>query len=473
MRNDILRDTEKYKNNAMIQPNKTYTPTPLLNVLQVSNALLEEDPNIIAHASEIQKKLLEIQSNGLYTSQPSEENTQVLCLDTLSKKEIELLYSILGNEECSSTSGMRRHLEVLIPKTTIPKMTTATDTQRKKCANCDRQLFLEMIFRKKRYMSNACYYCHKPFCPNCQPEPHCYSRLGLTNKHSFCKECSKMLADLDTDDWMRVCLQHLEQGTISSTKTALGCLTMALLSSEDKFKPILEVAQGLLHNGLPELALPLLASIIKERMVFKTLVHKHVLTATVLVSLAERHDAEWEDRLELLQAAKEVCQIAEMHVAKSMEVPKLAAVTSSTNKALESLLKEKPLNNEIYQKISALWSIREYEKLLSFVIPKIFSNEKAIKSKTIEAIKHFMIIISFDTFVDKMQPDDQGALFLLNGIIKFGEENYLDALVEVEKSAWAGNRDLYKALVDVIIHFMTKFPFLSTKEFFDIIFGFK
>ena len=59
---------------------------------------------------------------------------------------------------------------------------------------------------------------------------------------------------------------------------------MALLSSEDKFKPILEVAQGLLHNGLPELALPLLASIIKERMVFKTLVHKHVLTATVLVS---------------------------------------------------------------------------------------------------------------------------------------------------------------------------------------------
>ena len=468
MRNDILRDTEKYKNNAMIQPNKTYTPTPLLNVLQVSNALLEEDPNIIAHASEIQKKLLEIQSNGLYTSQPSEENTQVLCLDTLSKKEIELLYSILGNEECSSTSGMRRHLEVLIPKTTIPKMTTATDTQRKKCANCDRQLFLEMIFRKKRYMSNACYYCHKPFCPNCQPEPHCYSRLGLTNKHSFCKECSKMLADLDTDDWMRVCLQHLEQGTISSTKTALGCLTMALLSSEDKFKPILEVAQGLLHNGLPELALPLLASIIKERMVFKTLVHKHILTATVLVSLAERHDAEWEDRLELLQAAKEVCQIAEMHVAKSMEVPKLAAVTSSTNKALESLLKEKPLNNEIYQKISALWSIREYEKLLSFVIPKIFSNEKAIKSKTIEAIKHFMIIISFNTFVDKMQPDDQGALFLLNGIIKFGEENYLDALVEVEKSAWAGNRDLYKALVDVIIHFMTKFPFLSTKEFFDI-----
>ena len=468
VRNDILRDTTKYKNNAMIQPNKTYTPTPLLNVLQVSNALLEEDPNIIAQASEIQKKLLEIQSNGLYTSQPSEEHTQVLCLDTLSKKEIELLYSILGNEECSSTPDMRRHLEVLIPKTTIPRMTTATDTQGKKCANCDRQLFIGMLFRKKRYMSNACYYCHKPFCPNCQPEPRCYSRLGLTKKHPFCTECKNMLANLDTDDWMRVCLQHLEQGTIGSTKTALGCLAMALLSSEDKFKPILEVAQGLLHNGLPELALPLLASIIKERTVFKTLVHKHVLTASVLVSLAERHDAQWEDRLELLQAAKEVCQIAEIHVAKSMEVPKLAAVTSSTNKALESLLKEKPLNNDIFQKLSALWSIREYEKLLSFVIPKIFSDEKAIKSKTIEAIKHFMMIISFDAFIDKMRPDDQAALFLLNGIVKFGEGNSLDALVEVEKAAWAGNRDLYKALVDVIIHFMAKFPFLSTKEFFDM-----
>ncbi|XP_019851006.1 PREDICTED: uncharacterized protein LOC109581386 [Amphimedon queenslandica] len=469
---DALCKTEIYRNDNMCQITKSNTPTPLLNVLQASNALLEEDPNVIANAYKIQQMLLEIQSNGVYSSPPPEDNIKVLCLDSLSNKEILLLYSLLLNEECSSTANMRHHLEVLISKTTIPRntctTTTPNDTQGNKCANCNKRLLFGMLIRKRSYVSNACYYCRKPFCSNCQPRSISYSRLGLTEKQPFCKECNTILGNLDADDWMHMCLQYLEQGTINSTKTALGCLTMVLLSSSDTIKPVLDVAKCFLQNDLPELAMPLLASVMKERMTVKALVQRQTLTASVLMALAEKRDARWEDRLELLQAANEACQIAERYVNKSMEVPKLVAVSSNTKKALDSLLKEKPLNNDIFQTISELWSIRAYDRLLSFVIHKIFNEEDATKNKTIEAIKYFMMMISFNAYIDQMLHDDQAALFLLNGIIKFEEGNYQEGIAEIEKSAWAGNHDLEKALADVINNYMAKFQFFSTKEFFDL-----
>ena len=116
-----------------------------------------------------------------------------------------------------------------------------------------------------------------------------------------------------------------------------------LLSSSDKIKQVLDVAKGFLQNDLPELAMLLLASAMKERMTFKTLVQRQTLTASVLMALAKKRDARWEDRLELLQAANEACQIAERYVDKSMEVPKLVAASSNTKKVLDSLLKEKPI----------------------------------------------------------------------------------------------------------------------------------
>ena len=443
----------------MCQIKTSNTPTPLLNVLQASNALLEEDPNVLANAYKIQQMLIGIQSNGVYSSPPSEDSIKVLCLDSLSKEEILLLHSLLLNEECSSTSDMRHRLNVLIPKTTIPTNTTTTetDTQGTNCATCSKGLWLSMLMRKRSYVSNACYYCRKPFCSNCQPRSISYSRLGLTEKQPFCKECSTILGNLDADDWMRTCLQYLEQGTINSTKTALGCLTMALVSSGDKIKPVIDVAKGFLHNSLPELAMPLLASVMRESMTVKALIQRQTLTAYALTALAEKHDAQWKDRLELIQAANEACQIAERHIDKSMKVPKLTAVSSDTKRRLDNLLKEK---------ISELWSIRAYDRLLSFVMRKIF-NEDGIRKKTIEAIKNFMKMISFDACIDKMHHDDQAALFLLNGIIKFEEGNYEEGITEIEKSAWAGNHDLEKAL-DVINHYMAKFPFFSTKEFFDL-----
>ncbi|XP_019862144.1 PREDICTED: uncharacterized protein LOC109590699, partial [Amphimedon queenslandica] len=294
---DALRKAEIYKNDKIRQIAKSNTPTPLLNILQASNALLEEDPNVIANAYKIQQMLLGIQSNGVYSAPPSEDGIKVLCLDSLSDKEILLLYSLLLNEECSSTSDMRHCLNVLIPKTTMLKSitTAATETQGKKCANCNKSLLFSMLIKKRSYISNACYYCRKPFCSNCQPRSISYSRLGLTEKQPFCKDCNTILGNLDAEDWMRMCLQYLEQGTINSTKTALGCLTMALLSSSDKIKPVLDVAKGFLHNGLPELAMPLLASVMKESVAFKTLVQRQTLTASVLTALAEKPDAQWEE----------------------------------------------------------------------------------------------------------------------------------------------------------------------------------
>ena len=460
--------------------NKQCEQTPLQNILHASNALLE-DPNVTAKAYKIQQMLLGIQSNGIYSSPPSEDGIKVLCLDSLSDKEILLLHSLLLNEECSSTSDMRHSLEVLIPKTTMPKSiaTAVTDTQGKVCVDCNKSLLFSMQLNKRSYVSkcNACYYCRKPFCSNCQPRSISYSRLGLTEKQPFCKECNKILGNLDGEDWMHICLQYLEQGTINSTKTALGCLTMALLSSSDKTKPVLDVAKGFLHNSLPELAMPLLASVMpflesvmkESKQICKPFIHSQTWTASVLIALAERRDAQREDRLELLQAANEACEIAERH-AMSMEALKLAAVSRDAKRKLDYLLKEKPQNNDIFQKISELWSIGAYDRLLSFVMHNIINEEDAIKNKTLEAIKYmyFKMTKSINAYPDKIDHNEQAASFLLNGIIRFEEGNYQEGIAEIEKSAWAGNHDLENALADVINHYMAKFPFFSTKEFFDL-----
>ena len=62
------------------------------------------------------------------------------------------------------------------------------------------------------------------------------------------------------------------------------------------------------------------------------------------------------------------------------------------------------------------------------------------------------------------------SLFLLNGIIKLEEGNYQEGIAEIEKSAWAGNHDLEKALTDVINHYMAKFQFFQLKSFLSFCF---
>ena len=71
--------------------------------------------------------------------------------------------------------------------------------------------------------------------------------------------------------------------------------------------------------------------------------------------MAEQQDMEWESRLELLQAATEVCQ---KHVNGAMEAPALIAVSNKTSKAYVSLIQEDPLYNDIFTDLRIFAAIK-------------------------------------------------------------------------------------------------------------------
>lgn len=235
------------------------------------------------------------------------------------------------------------------------------------------------------------------------------------------------------DEWMTTCFHLLKVGTVKATKIALGCLAMALLNTEEKSKPILDVAKCLVDNDLPELAIPLIAIALKDCKITKILLQGYMLVASALKLLAEQHDKEWEDKVELLEAAKEACSLADQSLGKSMEAPKLMSATRNTDIALDELVKQKSFNNGLLMKILSLWSVRNYKGLLSFITTRLFGDNKVVKAKTIEAIQDFMV--SYGAYVDKMKSDDQATLLLLRGLVKIEQKNVFFGLADIEKAA--------------------------------------
>ena len=451
VRRKVLDKRAQYEVNIVFK-NKENTPNPLSDTLEASNSLLFDDPSLSATAATIHTKICNIHKSGLYSLPPLSDELKILSLECLPQEEVEFLYSLLLNEKGISHAKMTYYLEALIPKVSYSRP-SITATQSKNCSSCHRSLGSRV---------NSCFYCQKRFCDKCQLENCSFSRLGQTKKESFCSDCTSTLSNLDAEDWMCVALQHIKQGTIGSTKTGLGCLSIALACSTDKIKPILDVAQAFLTNDLPELAMILIATIFNESMSEKMLLNVHILTASALNALAEQQDMEWESRLELLQAATEVCQ---KHVNGAMEAPALIAVSNKTSKAYVSLIQEDPLYNDIFERLNNLWTSRNIQKLLEFVKSMIFSNEKEIRSKMAQVL--LALVNIYHKQIDMMPKDDQAVILLLRGLAKLEKEN-LEGIADIEKSIWIGDQQLEEPVVDIYIHLLPKFPLFSTKAFYDL-----
>ena len=447
--------SHKYKIDIVLKP-KESTPTPLQTILEASTGPLRNDPEILAIAATIQNKLSKIQGSGLYSLPPLSDELKLLSLEGLSEEDIEFLYNLLLDEKSLPLphAKMRHYLEAFIPKASHSKATPNV-TQSNSCPACKKVLGFKI---------NSCFYCQKRFCGDCQLESHSFSRLGQTKKEQFCLDCTQALRSLDANDWMQVCSEYLMQGSVGSTKTALGCLAIALASSEDKTKPILEAAKIFFSKKLPELAMMLLATVLNEDMIKTSFVHGHILGASVLNALAENPQEDWGSKLELLQAAKEVCQAAEKQVKGSKEAPTLNAITTKTRRAIISLLDEDPLFNDIFQRTSDLWGDRETKRLIDFVTTRVLSDEKETRDKMAEVV--VALVTLYEKQIEMMPKEDQAVLHLLRGLAKLAEDN-LDGLADIEESVWIGDKGFEDVAIDVYIKLISKFPIFTTKEFFD------
>lgn len=269
---------------------------------------------------------------------------------------------------------------------------------------------------------------------------------------------------------MSICLEHLKQGSIDATKTAMGCLTMALTCSESIIKPLLDVAQCLSHNNLPELAMPLLSTILKEVME-REMLNGHIIAISTLNELAKKPGTQWEEKFELLKAADQVFQSSERCYCGSSDNAKITAAKRETDAQLNAILKGNPKDSSIYLNLSAMWSVRDYNTLLVFAVHILNSDEKPIRNKACEVVKHF--IAPYMPYIDKMEQDQQAVIFLLQGAVKIEEGNDLDGLMDIEKSAWKSTFKIEKPIIDVVINLLSHKTAnaFSTKSFFDLCFS--
>lgn len=463
MNDELLTGMKKYKTDFQQKASVSSETLPALhNVMQLSNSLLENDDSMKVLAIKMHKRLFKLHANSVYSSPPARSRIKLLCLDGMSQEDIKLLYSLLLNKEGLTVREMKNELNAFLPNTAATASNTDAGSY---CANCSK--WIESVFFKS---GTVCFQCSKPFCQSCQPKTRCFSRLGQTKKQPFCLDCHHKLCSLDANEWMSICLEHLKQGSIDATKTAMGCLIMALTCSESIIKPLLDVAQCLSHNNLPELAMPLLSTILKEVME-REMLNGHIIAISTLNELAKKPGTQWEEKFELLKAADQVFQSSERCYCGSSDNAKITAAKRETDVQLNALLKGNPKDSSIYLNLSAMWSVRDYNTLLVFAVHILNSDEKPIRNKACEVVKHF--IAPYMPYIDKMEQDQQAVIFLLQGAVKIEEGNDLDGLMDIEKSAWKSTFKIEKPIIDVVINLLSHKTAnaFSTKSFFDLCFS--
>ena len=463
-------------NSVVSQPMKRkirqLNSSPLQEVMQASNTIVE-DPDLQGAVIQIQQRLVQIQAQHPSKHAPQLATGQRLPLvpvSSLSSEDLRFLFAVFTSVNTSdsahesevSKKEMQHHLETIIPHTQMKESASAQSKQ-PKCEKCKQKF---SFFVKQQH---TCCYCGKGFCKNCPPQQLAFTRLGHAKPHPICSPCIPILRSLDMEDWTATCLQFVEMGTLEATRTALACLTVVLcMGDKVNIKPVVKVAQILFHKGVPELVMPLVAALLQQTKDTRELLRVHMLAASVLNSLAEKPNTDWETKWKLTLAAKEACCQALENASSldnSVEVPGLASMTENTTSYLHALFQEKQDEHEhqvkaLHSKILTLWQVRDINSLLALVTASTDKNSNnpplISEDKTMQALERFLV--ANEAYLEKVRPDDQVVLLFLRGTLKLHQQKYSTGLADFERVAWNSHHGSWvnKAVMDAIFKMLEK-----------------
>ena len=149
-------------------------------------------------------------------------------------------------------------VERYVPKTEMQAPHEAIPNQTH-CSACSHEFGL---FRRAKY---ECFACRKKFCRDCPTNNHKPARMGQWQVKSICKKCHSQLLQADTKDWMENASAFIRNQTEEGTRAAFACVLMALcMSGEFNFQLIKQFSRELTNNGLPDMAIVLLAGMSKS-----------------------------------------------------------------------------------------------------------------------------------------------------------------------------------------------------------------
>ena len=339
---------------------------------------------------------------------------------------------------------------------------------RSTCSGCAKKL---NFFRKTKH---TCYHCKSQFCKDCPPKQVVLPRLQINKAEPICSTCLQRFTQQDIEDWTKSSLRLIEVGTVKSAKAAMGCLNIALcLGDHSITKPIIRVAQGLFRNGLPELAMPFVATVLQHSEDTREILGAYVLSAQIFKSMADETNDDPETQWNFLLAAKDSCNLAFEQVScldsGSIEIPSCTTLKRDINDSLHLLREQQERIHELEvqhlcSQMEDLWQKRECEDLLALVLDEDSAISSSflphLENMTVLALEHFLA--PKNSFLDQMLDADRFALIFFCGLTKILKKRVSDGLADVGEAAYGSHHDewLREAVADVLVSLLIKDPSL-------------
>lgn len=449
------------------------TASPLSNVSAITKELLHDKmTGVFVKNSVGVDKLFDIlnasKRHGEHTTLPPNDGglVSVINLTNIPDKPLSLFLSVftdIPRDTVLNRSEILKHLAQYVPFTSLQRYPTSV-CDNNTCATCG------LNFDIFHWVHYTCCYCRRPLCKGCPVNIVLSSRLA-DKPTPLCSNCLVYLNQLDVDDWTNQSVQLIEVGTLETVRAALGCLTIALCLSEFSTKPVIKVAQALVNQGMPELAMSFISVLLEHSENPKQKMRIYTLCAEIFKALANQTGHSEETRWNLLLAAKESCNLA-LETAtsfdNSIEPPALVSVQLEIGSSLNSLREKQEAVQEseidmICSQMEFYWVKRDWNNILALVTDGNGANVSFLphkEDKTVVALEHFLT--SKSTFVDKMLPDDRCGLNFLEAVIKIQKHRFSDALTDLERLAYDSHYHTWlgSAIADLLFGLITDKYFL-------------
>ena len=450
--------------------------SPFEEALNATNsALADPELNTLVDSRQRQlKRVLKMTTElGSKSTLPARGNlVPILNLSNVRDSSLQFFHSIFVDSDeqtLLSRDEMLNNLSNFIPYVTVEQCDAKIPVQRS-CSNCSHRF---NFFNKP---NSICYRCKLQFCKTCPINQAVFvPRLQLTASEQLCSKCLQHLRQLDVDDWTKFSVDLIKVGTLGSVKAAMGCLTIALCLSDSSTKPVMKVAQGFFHHGLPELAMPFVSTVLQNSKDSREILGMYVLGAQIFKTLADQTKKDTELQWNFLLGAKDCCNLAMQEIStmeSSIEVPNLTTVNREITDSLH-LIREKQEHMQEVEiqlqcvQMEVLWQKRDYENLLQLILP---SDEQGTDKTTtlsflprldsidVIVLEHFLA--PKNGFLDRMCPDDRCALIFFRGILKIRKERFSDGLADIEEAAYHSHHHqwLKEAVANFLIGLMIDNP---------------
>ena len=447
--------------------------SPLNEVLEEMNSILDS-PQLSTLVDVQSKKLRDIikMTKTLGTRQTLPEvdgKVPILNFSNVPGKSLQLFHSffmVSSDQTVLHRDKMLSDLVKFVPYVALQQPSPEVQTQ-STCSGCARKL---NFFHKAKH---TCYHCKSQFCKDCPPKQVVLPRLQPKRAEPVCSTCLQRFAQQDVEDWTKSSLHLIEVGTVKSAKAAMGCLNVALCLSASSTKPIIRVAQGLFHNGLPELAMPFVATVLEHSKDARELLGAYVLSAQIFKSMADETNDDPEVQWSYLLAAKDSCNLAFEQAScldsGSIEIPSCSTLKKDVNDSLHLLREQQEHIHELEVQLLCfqmenLWQKRECEDLLALVLDEDSAISSSflphLENMTVVALEHFLA--PKNGLLDRMLDADRCALIFFRGLTKILKKRVSDGLADIEQAAYGSHHDewLKEAAADVLVSLLTKDPAL-------------